>query len=287
MAKRRRPSPHKKPSSPAKIEQPIAPTFNKFSDTCAHVKPSVYIIARYRQVGEKAELTTLGTGFLAGDARLVTCSHVIDNENSPHNDGDAYLLMQVDEYGAWHRAMVSVIRNKTLFTYPNVDAAILYLPDDFYVVDGKPIKQRDQHLTLTRTVKPIGSDVGVIGYPMQEIKVSDTGIPQHESLHLRADKGVINTGHVTGGVAFTEFTMAFNPGNSGGPIFDAETGEVTAFVHGYNSTAILYAKERLPVHQHAELGATEVITSVRALYSIGICSNNLQQYAAKHGLSFT
>lgn len=273
-----------------KIEESMLNTkeFPNFAATCTEVKKSVYIIARVRKEGDNTRITTLGTGFLCAPRRLLTCAHVIDNDENKHKKGDEYLLVQSDEYGNWHRSSVKLTRDKDLFVYHDTDSAVIYLPKSFYRKNsGEIIKSEDIHLKLSAKTFPIGTDVGVMGYPMQTIGFNKQKELDVSSIKIRADKGVINTGHRSNGVTITEFTMAFNPGNSGGPIFHASTGEVIAIVHGYNSLPIRFIKEDLPGNLQKQVGQKEIISSIRALYSIGICGASLKHLGSEHKINFS
>lgn len=272
-------------AAPEQLQLISKPTeFKSFAETCAFVKQNVYIIARLRG----NQVITLGTGFLVGVGRLMTCAHVINSDDeTKHVEGDKYLLMHVNEFGAWHRAIIEPEIDKSLHIYPSIDTAILDLPDTFYEVDGQVIRLREQYLSLSSHPLPIGTDVGVLGYPMQEIRFNDDGLPITGDVRLRADKGVINSGYVHEGVAMNEFTMAFNPGNSGGPIFDAETGDVIAMVHAYNSIPLQFVKEDVPEHLQEVVGSPIVRSSIRALYSLGICSVNMLALKDKHQITFS
>lgn len=256
-----------------------------FAEMCTQVKSKVFSITRIRPIHgtTKSHFTTLGTGFLAGPGRFITCSHVMDNKDESHTDGDKYLLIQKDEFGKFYRDVVELVLGESLFTYPDKDVAIVYLPESFYMQGDVYLRDPNDHLILSNRHKPIGTEVGVFGYPLQTVIVNNNEIDM-DDISIRVDKGILNSGREIDGVQVNEFTMAFNPGNSGGPIIDCATGEVIAFVESYTSIPIRFAKDQIPASQQEELGAEFAITAVRALYSRGFCTTNLRDISSEHSL---
>jgi len=62
----------------------------------------------------------------------------------------------------------------------------------------------------------------------------------------------------------------FVPGNSGGPIFDGETGRVMAFVHGFTSPEIAQNYTETNAKNIAAGAPNKHIQSLHAIYSLGI-----------------
>lgn len=255
------------------------PKISRFAEVVASAKGSVYVIARIRG----NNIITLGTGFVTAPYRFITCDHVFNNDRQQHQDGDAYLLIQKDEFANFHRFIITPEKDKSLFCYPKKDVAVLYLPEDFYT-SGK--KSSDTHLTLSKKIRPLGTGVGVLGYPMARILVTPDGSDiEMGAVALRVDNGALNTGYMgQDGLVINEFTMAFNPGNSGGPIIDLSTGEVIAIVKAYNSMVLKFVREQVPSEQQQAVGETEVASTIRTLYSLGVCSTNLLDVEKAHNL---
>lgn len=265
--------------------------FHNYAELANYAKRSVFLIARFRKVNDnETRVTTLGTGFLIGNSRMMTCSHVMNNQESggePHEDGDLYMFIMRTEDGQMHQsAPIELKMGETLIDYPKADAAIIYLPREFYFDDkGRMLHHPEDHLMLAKNPRNIGSDIGVLGYPMQAISFTPEGNLDMTKVFIRGDKGIVNTRYAHDDVYFYEFTVAFNPGNSGGPIFDIETGEVIAMVHAYRSVPIKFAKEPVPEDLQEELG-TEVVSVVRSTYSLGLASQNYEKLAKDHDASF-
>jgi hypothetical protein len=67
-----------------------------------------------------------------------------------------------------------------------------------------------------------------------------------------------------------EVNFLFVPGNSGGPIFDSETGRVLAFVHGFTDSEIV---QRYVNTNEANISAgasPQHVQALHAVYSLGI-----------------
>jgi hypothetical protein len=75
----------------------------------------------------------------------------------------------------------------------------------------------------------------------------------------------------------------FVAGNSGGPIFDAETGRVGAFVHGFRAEKI--AEHYFDTAQpNISAGAPDKhIESLHAIYSVGIRVLNIREELERLG----
>jgi V8-like Glu-specific endopeptidase len=253
--------------------------FDTFAELVDFAKHCVYAVARLRVDGQSISCTSLGTGFFVGKNRFMTCSHVINNPESngeKHVDGDMYCLIRRDENGTWHQSPNLLLKNdETLFDYPDSDMAILYIPDSFYSNgNGGYFLHPEHYLPLSKKQVNIGTEVGVLGYPMQQIGFTPDSKLDISGIFIRGDMGIVNTRYYLNGQSeedkthFYEFTMAFNPGNSGGPILDIRTGKVVAMVHAYKSIPI------------------QLVIEVRTLYSVGLDVHNYKQYSENHQIVF-
>jgi len=96
-------------------------------------------------------------------------------------------------------------------------------------------------IRISKEFLPIGSEVGVLGYPLCKLEFQEKDInePLIGNILLRADRGVMNCRYQTSETHYSyKFTLAFNPGNSGGPIFDVKTGRLISIVKGYKAIRI-------------------------------------------------
>jgi hypothetical protein len=278
------PKPKKKNKSRGKKVLAYQPTTNygPFAKLIADTKKCVYIIARIR--GDK--LFTLGTGFLVAPHRMITCNHVFNySDEKKHEAGDVYLFVQRDEFGQGHRYTFIPVVDETLFFYSDIDSAVIYLPDNFYEQSGKT---KNRYLKLSSEIRPLGTEVGIIGYPMVKILINDDNTDiLVESIIIRTDRGILNTAYNVEGVVINEFTMSFNPGNSGGPIIDTSTGQVVAMVMSYNSVLLKYIKEDVPEEQQELVGQTEAVSAIRANYSQGVASASMVLLKDQHSIPFS
>jgi hypothetical protein len=88
-------------------------------------------------------------------------------------------------------------------------------------------------------------------------------------------------------VPVIEVNFFFVPGNSGGPIFDAETGRVFAYVKGMHTpkinefldSAFPITKSKLPAGM-----SDQYIADIRAVYSIGLMLDRVRTELEKFGV---
>ena len=213
-----------------------------------------------------------------------------------HQDNDVYYLLNKDEFDQDHYYRLSGKLNKNLHVYPEIDAAILTLDDEFYTNGRKIFQNRDVFLRLSRNAYPLGTDAAVLGYP-QELddrkKVSGVYIEnkfsnelRDELIKKRVDRGVVNARYTDPGdnLIKYDFTMAFNPGNSGGPIIDDDCN-VIAIVRGYRAFPIKIIEEKY-THKKPNGGKEDIIqpATIRAVYSIGYSSENFSNIISEHTL---
>jgi len=283
-------------------KKPRRPSHFKTTVDCIrYQKKSVYLIARGRalnaQLPQLTTWITIGTGFVAAPYRMLTAAHVINNAASTnllhhHQPGDIYYLLKRDDEDNWHVRFRPLVLNQELFVYPNVDLAVIYLDEAFYELNGQELVDKDDYIRVDANFHQIGTDVGVLGYPLSMLNFNNQDLmqPQLANILLRADSGIINSRYRTAVDVFMyEFTMAFNPGNSGGPIFDLSTGNLISVVHGYRALAIARKEQTLSPAEIAELNLqtynlTSYIDVVHANYSIGYATPSFNNIFVQHGI---
>ena len=282
-----------------KVKLPKRPDkFKDFSDCLHWVKKSVYMIVRGRKNTvngtEEINWITLGTGFVVAPFRLVTAGHVVDDaskgEAFQHQDGDKYYIIKHDDLDNWHYRIFEPKLNQELFIYPDIDLGIIYLDEGFYSLGGKIFSDKNDFIRVSKDYFPIGTDIGVLGYPLCALQFTDrdTSKPIIGDILLRTDKGVINCRYrKTEKIANYEFTLSFNPGNSGGPIFDMKTGRLVSIVHGFRSSRIKIQKTILSEDEikNLNIGETEdksFIETWHANYSIGFTSSSFVEVFKEH-----
>jgi hypothetical protein len=122
----------------------------------------------------------------------------------------------------------------------------LYPADDLAVllVDG----DRDRaYLPLDYGDVEVGSEIGVAGYPLAQVMTPNMTL-SYEGLIFRVAKSVLTatynaTVNLDGGTSLLnlpllEVNFLFVPGNSGGPVFAANTARVLGYVQGYRHQKI-------------------------------------------------
>jgi Trypsin-like peptidase domain len=245
-----------------------------FEEVVRDLRRAVFAVTRHRQVGEQEyRAWPLGTGFFVGPDIFITCNHVMNHPSNPHADGDTYRLVRMEhERGGGVVHQVTNIRaGENLFLYPDADFAVLRAP-----------AVRDQAFAaLDYGSWPIGKEIGVAGYPLPNLTIQD-GQLRYDGLIFRVAKGVItstypqrgmqlDTGQVVSDVSIIEVNFLFVPGNSGGPVFDAETGRVGGFVQGYRTTKIREKVEQVTMLTDLPNGlGRQYVENLNALYSVGI-----------------
>jgi len=291
--KKRRNKKYKKVKLPKRPEK-----FHTFSECVKWLKKSVYIIVRGRKVKingkEEINWITLGSGFVAAPNRFITAAHVINDlekgEIFQHEDGDKYYFLRHDDENNFHIRIFEPKINKDIFTYPDVDLAIIYLDNEFYQVGDKIFADKNDFIRISKDFLPIGSEVGVLGYPLCKLEFQEKNInkPLISNILLRTDQGVVNCRYKTSETNYLyEFTLAFNPGNSGGPIFDIKTGKVISIVRGYKVLRI-NERENLITDEVAKklkvYKEKAFIETLNANYSFGFATPTFLEVFKKHNI---
>ncbi len=211
-----------------------------------------------------------GTSVLARNRKMITCAHVLANEKDsklPDNERyeDMYFAIHKDEMGIYHCGPLNLKLGETLHVYPGLDLAVITLPSEFYSSEGKYFLHPDHHVKISVKPRGLGYSTAILGYPFQSIRILNNSDMDYSNICLRADKGVVNYRAQKAKEKYVyEFTMPFNPGNSGGPVFDTKTGEVFALVQGYRSHTLQ--------------------NSIQARYSIAFSMNMFKEPLQEHGI---
>ncbi len=287
----------KKKQAPKALKRPEH--FKSIVDCTQWVKKSVYLIARGRPTDQPNMYSwvTIGTGCIVAPNRMVTAAHVINNLNSKeeitqHRKGDKYYLIKHDDEGNWHFRYFEPELDKELFLYPDIDLAIIYLDEAFYKVGDKIFAQKDDFIRIDETFHPIGTDMAVLGYPLAKLDFVNKNInePKVGDIFLRADSGIINARYRTSAITSVyEFTVAFNPGNSGGPIYNWHSGKLISIVHGYKATPVNMREHILSVDEKKILNLKDYksdsfIDVVHANYSVGYATPSFLDVFKKHNI---
>jgi S1-C subfamily serine protease len=167
-----------------------------------------------------------GTGFVAGDGNLlVTCAHVVDSDIQPGNEGRLVVLSSNGK-GAGQIRRAEVLEVDKVH-----DLTVLRF-------DGKPLPALD--LGKAASVRE-GQSVAFMGFPLggalgfapvthrgMVSSITNVALPSPTAKQL--DERSISRLR-EGAFEMLQLDATAYPGNSGGPLFDAETGEVVGVVN--------------------------------------------------------
>lgn len=262
----------------------------KFSDVVRDVRYCVYSVHRIRPEPipgnpDQHRIWSLGSGFFVSPNVFLTCNHVINSVSNPHQAGDKYQLLQNLGNGNMKASpLLDLQVGQQLHLYPNRDAALITIqvPQQPYLAIG--YNDIDE-----------GTEIGVAGYPLSRVTAGPNGKPQFNNVVYRVARGVVTAAvrqnlnpqpdPQTIDLNTVEVNFLFVAGNSGGPIFDADTGRVFAYVHGYISPSIgqkYEDTEQILINQGAPAKHVE---NVRAIYSLGIRLDTIRQELEGFGVT--
>lgn len=273
-------------------------SFHSPYDAINYAKKFVYMIVRGRKTvltdsSETFNWITLGSGFLVGPNRLVSCAHVLNDvtkgDTAQHKAGDSYYFIKHDgEQAHWHAEPYEL--NKDIFIYPEIDLAVIHIHESFYKKDDNVLANPNEFLKIERNLLNIGTPIGVLGYPLchLEFENKDVNQPKIGDVILRADTGVINAKFKTEDKRdIYQFTLSFNPGNSGGPIFNLNTGKVVSIVKGFNIIPLAYKEITLneqELQKFKEYKTPSYIASYHTSYSEGFATTTFLERMQQHGI---
>lgn len=293
MSKKKRKKAYNGPKPPKRPEN-----FHSFPECVKWLKKSVYIIIRGRKTEfegqEGINWITLGSGFVVAPYRFITAAHVINDPSKgelfTHKEGDKYYLLKHDDENNCHWRIFEPKLDEDIFVYSDIDLAIINLDEQFYQLGDKILANKNDFIRISKDFLPIGSSVGVLGYPLCQLKFEDKDLskPLIGDILLRADQGVVNCRFQTSEKNFLyEFTLAFNPGNSGGPIFDTKTGRLVSIVKGYKVIPINQKESVISDEGLKQLKVYKekaFIETLNATYSFGFATPTFLEVFKKHNI---
>jgi hypothetical protein len=256
-----------------------------FTSVAADVRHTVFSVQRFRPRPDKLfDITALGSGFFVSSEAFITCRHVIDGQLSPHKDGDLYRLVNnLDgKHGIIHEVNGGV--GKDIHLYPDDDLAILL---------SKTIKNQ-AFLPVSYADIPIGAAIGVAGYPLAQVTVDQDKNMTLSGVIYRVSQGVANAVYRTDlnfkndaplkDASVVEVNFLFVPGNSGGPIFDAETGRVLAYVKGFRYPKIIESEETCNLIAVPAGLQPKYLSAIYAVYSVGLTLDRVRAHLEEFGV---
>lgn len=207
------------------------------------------------------------------------------NPANPHQDGDQYQLVNNLGTGGSIHLVSNAIAQNNLHLFQEADLALLQ-------VDGN---QDRPYLPLEYGDTPVGTEIGVAGYPLPQLLVTN-GTLRYDGLIFRVAKNVVTStyrtniptdmGFLLTDVPIIEVNFLFVSGNSGGPLFLAETGRAIGFVHGYRTQKIREKVETVTLIPALPAGMSGTyIENQSALYSLGIGLSRVRVYLEQFGVT--
>ena len=270
--------------------------FNDFVTCTKWLKRSVYLIVRGRKENidgkEICNWITLGSGFVAAPNRMITDAHVINDpqkgELMQHKEGDLYYLLQHDDDDNSHGCIFEPKLDSEIFLYPDFDLGIIYLDENFYKAGEKVSVDRNDFIRISSKTLPIGSEIGVLGYPLCKLEFEDQNLskPKIENVIMHVDKGIVNRKYQIPKTTWIyEFMIPFNSGSSGGPIFDVRTGEAISLVKGFKPIRISQKEVPISEEETKQLKIYKERAYIETLYtkySLGIAIPSFWEILKKH-----
>jgi hypothetical protein len=256
----------------------------RFEDVVRDLRYAVFAVVRFRPLPDgRFQCWPIGSGFFVSHDVFMTCFHVINPPNLPHVDGDIYQLVCNQTGTSGINVPISpAILGQNVFLYPDADLAILKTA-------GTP---QQPFVALDYGESRTGREIGVAGYPLGRI-INQNDQPSFDAQIFRVAKGVITSCYTTNiqsdaitvnGAPVIEVNFMFVPGNSGGPVFDADTGRVLGYVHGFTSTKIRERLETVTMIPNLPEGTnTTYVENLNALYSLAIKIDKARPHIEEHG----
>jgi S1-C subfamily serine protease len=237
-----------------------------FHEIVFDMRHVVFDIVRERKMPGGKGAMALGTGFFVSPKVFITCDHVMNDPKNPHIDGDSYYLVAnlTGKSGKVYTVASPTI-GKEINLFPNLDLAVL-------LVSAAP----DQpYCALEYGDVWEGEDIGVVGYPLAELRAMNGNV-YFDAVLYRAARGCVTARYTTNdgallAVPCIEVNFLFVPGNSGGPVFSATTGRVLGFVRGYKAIKIRESIATATMIPQLPLGiGNQYIENLNAIYSVAV-----------------
>ena len=190
--------------------------------TIERVKPSVVMVGTYNRLGAP-QFTLRGTGFAIGDGRTIaTNAHVIADLNLA--EGASLVVRAATPIDKARPATVLSIDKAHDLALLRIDGGAL---PPLTLRDSDAVKEG---ASIAFTGFPIGGALGFSPVTHRGIiaAITPIAIPGGNSQQL---KGNLIRQLKDGGFNIFQLDATAYPGNSGGPMFDPETGEVIGIIN--------------------------------------------------------
>jgi len=227
----------------------------------------VFSVIRERPMPGGVGARPLGTGFFVARNIFLTCEHVLNPPVDPHQAGDSYVLVAnlTGTSGKTYKVAAPQTGNE-INLFPNLDLGILRVASSSHDQPFVALEYGDVYE---------GEDIGVVGYPLAELRTVNSNIAL-DAVMYRAGRGCVtgrynaNDGALVN-VPYIEVNFLFVPGNSGGPVFSAETGRVVGFVRAFRTVKIREMVATATMIPQLPLGlGNQYIENLNAIYSLAV-----------------
>jgi S1-C subfamily serine protease len=223
----------------------LRPAHADITRTIFQVKPSVLIVGTYRATGSP-RFNLRGTGFIVSDGKpfgsnfLITNAHVL--MQTTEEEADTSLVVQLNiGKNEWQMRSASVldidkVHDLALLRFEGLAVPALKVADSAKVVEGQPIAFMGF---------PIGGALGFSPVTHRGFISSITAAALPTPTAQQLNSKVIRSLRAGGTFDIFQLDGTAYPGNSGGPLFDPETGEVLGvlnmvFIKGTRESALTH-----------------------------------------------
>jgi S1-C subfamily serine protease len=203
----------------------LAAAADRLPSAIERIKPSILAVGFYKET-QSPRFGFRGTGFVVGDGTLlVTNAHVVERGDKTTDDGTVVVLSRED--GGQGR----IRRAKVIELDRAHDLALLRF-------DGSPLPPL--HLGKAGSVRE-GQSVAFLGFPLGGVlgfapvthrgivsSITTVALPSPSARQLD-DRTISRIRE--GSFEMLQLDATAYPGNSGGPLFDEETGEIVGVVN--------------------------------------------------------
>ncbi len=238
-----------------------------FHEIVADYRHVVCSVIRQRALQGGTGAKALGTGFFVARDIFITCDHVMNDPNDPHQQGDSYALVANLSGGSGKIHLLQNLQiGQEISLFPNLDLAVLRIPNT---------PQDQPYASLEYGEVYEGQGIGVVGYPLPVLQVVNGNL-LFNSLIYRAARGSVTGRYIANdgalqNVPYIEVNFLFVPGNSGGPVFSEKTGRVLGFVRAYQATKIRETVATATLIAQMPLGlSNQYVESLSAVYSLAV-----------------
>jgi S1-C subfamily serine protease len=208
----------------------LAADSSKFPDLVARVKQSIVGVGTFDPAGIPPH-NLLGTGFAVGDGlTIVTCAHVVPSRSNIPKKGFLAIFSAAGFQNGTRRASLHRLDDQH-------DVAILKIggePLPALTVGGRgPVREGE---ALAFTGFPIGQILGFVPVTHRGMVSALTPIVQPAMRGMQLNPTVIR--QLRDPFTVIQIDGTAYPGNSGGPLYDMESGAVVGMIN------MVYVKER-------------------------------------------